>query len=315
MFGSMILALLPVLVAGELANNLVYRSPYSNHEGLAMDTHAIEKRHLEASSALRKRQAQTLAPSGTPDTYIWKGDYATADWSSSSYIYAGAINFTHSVASGDPFEDSVILWTRAYPTDAFRVDVPVCVKWAIYTNAEASGEPVNKNFAYTSVDVDFTVKVEARDLQPYTQYFYQFTNCAGEGQSPIGRTKTAPAKDGKIKNEVAFAIYSWCGHSPCICGSDDPKVPTIPTVRVSHYSGGRLTSSRFLLCLFGPDDLSRRRLRPALGRLHVSQARLCHKNANARSAMKESHAMGPIPRTRRSTSIGRRHSSDLAVAS
>ena len=102
------------------------------------------------------------------------------------------------MASGDPYEDSVILWTRAYPTDPARVDVPVCVKYAVYTDKSASGKAVSSGFAYTSYDVDFTVKVEAKGLSASTVYYYQFQNCAGSEKSPVGRTRTAPPKDGKV---------------------------------------------------------------------------------------------------------------------
>jgi hypothetical protein len=54
--------LLPLSLAGNHldAGNLVYRSPYSNHDGLALDTHAIAKRHEHTTKRLRKRQISQL---------------------------------------------------------------------------------------------------------------------------------------------------------------------------------------------------------------------------------------------------------------
>lgn len=36
---------------------------------------------------------------------------------------------------------------------------PVCVNWAISTNKDMSGTPAAKGQAYTSSDIDYTVKV------------------------------------------------------------------------------------------------------------------------------------------------------------
>lgn len=96
------------------------------------------------------------------------------------------LNFTHGVASGDPYSDSVILWTRISPmsdNDRSNVTVngtaplynheaeryvkvsrsPVCVTYKIGTDEELSdasdSEPV-----YTSSDIDFTVKVSPATL-------------------------------------------------------------------------------------------------------------------------------------------------------
>lgn len=92
------------------------------------------------------------------------------------------LNFTHGVASGDPYEDSVILWTRISPhqdNDKSNVTVsgyvplydhsnddyvkessaPVCVDWKISTTKDFQNV-ADSGTAYTSSDVDFTVKVK-----------------------------------------------------------------------------------------------------------------------------------------------------------
>lgn len=91
------------------------------------------------------------------------------------------LNFTHGVASGDPYPDSVILWTRVGPSsdnDKSNVTVsghvplfdhdndkfvsvskaPVCVEYKIASD-KALSEVVDSGTAYTSSDVDYTVKV------------------------------------------------------------------------------------------------------------------------------------------------------------
>lgn len=107
---SSLLALLPLLTAISaspelISKNLNYRSPYNAHPGLAIDTREVHERHLQArsevDSEITKRQLQTAKPSGTPDDYpVPNYGLGVADWSNAGYVYAGNLNFTHSVASG-----------------------------------------------------------------------------------------------------------------------------------------------------------------------------------------------------------------------
>lgn len=135
-----------IVAADSYAKNINYRSPSENHPGLGIAIHKVVKRN-DPSAAYQSSQ----------------------------------LNFTHGVASGDPYPDSVILWTRAAPTsdnDASNVTVsgavplynhdteeyvaasksPVCVEWKIASdkglkNVRDSGK------IYTSSDIDYTVKV------------------------------------------------------------------------------------------------------------------------------------------------------------
>ena len=93
---------------------------------------------------------------------------------------------------GDPLSDSVLLWTRAVPTNGVpEVDVPVCVSFTIHDNAELSGVPLDSGKGFTTYDVDFTVKFEAKNLKPDSRYWYQFADCANpKTVSPIGATRT-----------------------------------------------------------------------------------------------------------------------------
>lgn len=106
------------------------------------------------------------------------------------------------VASGDPFDTSVLLWTRAVPTPYALnpsaapstipdQSVPVCVSFSVFSNEALSGRPVSTGEAFTSYDVDFTVKVEASGLKPDTTYWFVFKDCTNENSvSPIGKTRT-----------------------------------------------------------------------------------------------------------------------------
>jgi alkaline phosphatase D len=121
---------------------------------------------------------------------------------------------------GDPWSNSVLLWTRAYPTGGQPdQSVPVCVKYGVFKNAALTGKPVASGAAFTSWDVDFTVKVEADGLKPDAKYWYQFSDCANPStKSPIGATRTF-ADDSTPANQVnggaplKFAVFS-CSNYP-----------------------------------------------------------------------------------------------------
>ncbi|RYY45913.1 MAG: alkaline phosphatase, partial [Sphingomonadales bacterium] len=95
--------------------------------------------------------------------------------------------FTHSVASGEPGPDSILLWTRYLPSG----DAPARLRAEIsetkdFARIVAGGETV------TGAWRDHTAKITVAGLRSGTRYFYRFV--APDGTlSPIGRTKTLPA--------------------------------------------------------------------------------------------------------------------------
>ncbi len=99
-------------------NNLAYRSPYINHDSLAVDTRAIVARHDEtARSIKRKRQLppQVVAPKDKANTYTHSGyGVGVVDWSDASYIYSGDLNFSepaiHSIDPGTLTEANTNEW-------------------------------------------------------------------------------------------------------------------------------------------------------------------------------------------------------------
>lgn len=113
-----------------------------------------------------------------------------------------AARFEHGVASGDPLSDALILWTRVMPLDAGAESVPV--RWRIARDAALS-EAVGAGLVSADADSDYTVKVDVRNLQPGTVYYYQFS--VGENRSPVGRSRTAPV--GGI-DRLRFAFVT-CG--------------------------------------------------------------------------------------------------------
>lgn len=145
------LAAIVGVAAASFANNLNYRSPSHNHPSLGVSIHKVNKRS-----------------NGSPP------------------IPASELNFTHGVASGDPYPNSVIIWTRCAPTEDSVDDnstvtglvplynpvpiqggreripppskAPVCVDFKIARD-KAMKQVVDSGRAYTSSDVDYTLKV------------------------------------------------------------------------------------------------------------------------------------------------------------
>lgn len=145
------------VAAASYANNLNYRSPSYNHPGLGVAIHKVNKRH----GGVAPRQASEL-------------------------------NFTHGVASGDPYPHSVIIWTRCAPMKDDADDnstvsgdvplynpvpiqdqvvekpppastAPICVEYKVATD-KALTKVVDSGTAYTSSDVDYTLKVGANHV-------------------------------------------------------------------------------------------------------------------------------------------------------
>ena len=112
-------------------------------------------------------------------------------------------DFLHGVASGDPLQDKVILWTRLTPVD---LSAPLKVTWEIATDDQFKQNLKTGTVQTTKTD-DFTVKVDATGLQAGTTYYYRFR--FGTKVSPVGQTKTLPV----TTNKVSFAVCS-CSNYP-----------------------------------------------------------------------------------------------------
>ena len=117
----------------------------------------------------------------------------------------GADPFTLGVASGDPRPDSVVLWTRLAPdplNGGGMPDVMLPVQWVLAAD-ERLAYVVRRGIALAAPALAHAVHVEVAGLQPGREYFYQF-KYANE-YSPIGRTRTAPARDAHVER-LRFAV-------------------------------------------------------------------------------------------------------------
>ena len=118
--------------------------------------------------------------------------------------------FTLGVASGDPTPDSVILWTRLATDpvhDGGMPDADLPVVWEVATD-ERIRDVVASGVATASPRLAHSVHVDATGLEPARTYWYRFR--VGDEESPVGRTRTAPA-EGAEPERLRFAFLS-CQH-------------------------------------------------------------------------------------------------------
>ncbi|WP_417288360.1 alkaline phosphatase D family protein [Corynebacterium variabile] len=128
--------------------------------------------------------------------------------------------FAHSVASGDPLPDAVVLWTRVTPTpDATPGSgrgEPTTVRWEITSseNSSADFSGALSGTVSTDASTDHTVKVDVTGLAPATDYAYRFTVLDGPAAGAVsrtGRARTAPAPGADPRN-LRFGVCSCANY-------------------------------------------------------------------------------------------------------
>ena len=114
------------------------------------------------------------------------------------YFDTSLAPFYHGVASGDPLDDRVIIWTRVTPQN----DTLIPVEWKMATDTGFHNIVAKGNLT-TDYTKDYTVKVDVAGLQPGVTYYYYFT--ALNKNSLIGRTNTLPLS---TVEHLRFAVVS-----------------------------------------------------------------------------------------------------------
>jgi alkaline phosphatase D len=118
--------------------------------------------------------------------------------------------FTLGVASGDPWPDSVVLWTRLAPEPLDGGGMPMSnveVAWELARD-RAFTSIAQKGAAIARPELGHSVHVEPSGLEPGREYFYRFR--VGGEVSQTGRTMTAPA-EAKPADRLRFAVCG-CSH-------------------------------------------------------------------------------------------------------
>jgi len=94
--------------------------------------------------------------------------------------------FAHNVASGEPRQRSVMLWTRYVPPAGGGGGL----RWQV-SHGEDFARIARQGSVTADPGHDFCVKPVVRGLQPGRYYYYRFTDASGR-HSPVGRTRTLP---------------------------------------------------------------------------------------------------------------------------
>lgn len=112
----------------------------------------------------------------------------------------GSDPFGCGVASGEPWPDGVVLWTRLSP-DPVALDglgglrdprQTIPVEWEVSRDPSFAGPSIARRGEYLATpEWGHSVHAEVSGLEPGREYWYRFR--VGNEISPVGRTKTAPA--------------------------------------------------------------------------------------------------------------------------
>jgi alkaline phosphatase D len=114
--------------------------------------------------------------------------------------------FMLGVGSGDPTPNSVMLWTRLAPKPVEELGgmtgERVNVRWEVAEDEQFS-RIVKNGQSVAAPELGMSVHADVDGLTPDRWYFYRFL--IANGQSPVGRTRTAPAAGATTPLRFAFA--------------------------------------------------------------------------------------------------------------
>lgn len=125
-------------------------------------------------------------------------------WSAPSL---GGYPFTLGVASGDPWPDGFVIWTRLAPRPLDEHGgmpmAVVPVRWEVAED-ERFSRIVQSGEAAARPELGHSVHVEVAGLSPRRPYWYRF-HVDGAESSPVGTVRTAPAA-GDTPDRVRLAV-------------------------------------------------------------------------------------------------------------
>ena len=116
----------------------------------------------------------------------------------------GGVHFSHGIASGDPTQSQIILWTRVL--DASDKTKTILGTWQVSKTADFIQTSASGTFK-AGPKRDHTVKVDATSLEAGTRYYYRFST--GDKHSITGETRTLPVGS----NPIDLAVVSCSNYS------------------------------------------------------------------------------------------------------
>jgi alkaline phosphatase D len=193
---------------------------------------------------------------------------------------AAARGFTHGVASGEPRQRSVMLWTRYASGGRIHWQVSRTRDFRrIVAEGDSSAEPEH----------DYCVKPVVTGLSPDRWYFYRFRDGRGAG-SPTGRTRTLP--EGRTSrfslgifscSNLAFGFFNAYAHA---AARRDLDLLVHLGDYLYEYERGKYPAS--------DQALGGRLIEPAGEAVALADYRLRHSAYRADPDLQRLHASGPM---------------------
>ncbi|MCB9189403.1 MAG: alkaline phosphatase D family protein [Flavobacteriales bacterium] len=111
--------------------------------------------------------------------------------------------FIYGVASGDPTDTTVIIWSCLDVDNTSQTESGI---WQISNHENFCQITHSGNFD-TDYSKYFTIKIDVSGLNPNTIYYYRFIDSQGD-TSIYGRTRTAPRENDSLVEHIRFGITS-----------------------------------------------------------------------------------------------------------
>ncbi|MFA6117391.1 MAG: alkaline phosphatase D family protein [Sphingomonas sp.] len=197
---------------------------------------------------------------------------------------AGGRGFTHSVASGEPMADSILLWTRYVPANGGAVELKVELsETADFARVAAGGVQITGPWR------DHTAKITVAGLTPGRIYHFRFV--APDGSfSPVGRTKTLP--EGAVRrfraaifscSNLPFGYFNAYAHA---AARDDIDLAVHLGDYLYEYPAGTYPSAK--------EAVPGRVIEPATEMIHLADYRLRYASYRADPDLQKLHSLVPM---------------------
>lgn len=197
---------------------------------------------------------------------------------------ATARGFTHSVASGEPGADSVLLWTRYVPMSGdsahLRAEISETADFAKIVSGGAQ---------ITGPWRDWTAKITVAGLAPGKAYHFRFVAADGSF-SPTGRTKTLP--QGPVASFRA-AIFS-CSNLPFGYFNAYAHAAARQDIDLAIHLGDYLYEYQTGDYPAAKDAVAGRAPEPATELLHLADYRLRYASYRADPDLQRLHQLVPM---------------------
>ena len=154
----------------------------------------------------------------------------------------GVFLFPQGVASGDPRDTTVVLWTRAVRADGATGPIPLLLE--VSTDPNFASVVVQQTIEATAA-ADHTVRVLVTGLTADTIYHYRFI---ADGDIVVGRTRTAPAADADVAIRLAWVscqdYQAGHFHAYKLMIADDLARPEADQIRAVVHLGDFIYEAR-----------------------------------------------------------------------